>query len=306
MRVLLAGGAGFLGSHLAEALVANGDKVVIIDNLSSGLLSNLDAIEDKIEFVKGDITKELSVKGSIDLVVNMASRAARKEWETYPVEIALANSVGTNNLARLAVSKKAKLIYASTSELYANPEVVPTPETYLARLDHLSSRAPYDESKKFGETLIKAYEAQYGLKNIIIRFFNAYGPRMRGGEMYGRVIDRFMKQAIAGEALTVYGNGKQTRSFTYVSDTIAGVMLLIKKGKNAQVYNLGSSIETRVIDLAKMVIETTGSKSKIEYRPLPPDDPQRRAADSSKIAALGWAPKVPIKQGLKQMLKFYK
>ncbi|MDE1824985.1 MAG: NAD-dependent epimerase/dehydratase family protein [Candidatus Micrarchaeota archaeon] len=302
----MAGGAGFLGSHLAEALVANGDKVVIIDNLSSGLLSNLNAIEEKIEFMKGDITKELNVKGSIDLIVNMASRAARKEWETYPVEIALANSVGTDNLARLAISKKARLIYASTSELYANPEVVPTPETYIARLDHISSRAPYDESKKFGETLIKAYEAQYGLRNIIIRLFNAYGPRMRGGDMYGRVIDRFMKQALAEEPLTVYGTGKQTRSFTYVSDTIAGIMLLIKSGKNGEIYNLGSSVETSVIDLAKLVIEATGSKSKIEYGPLPPGDPQRRGADSSKISALGWTPKVPIKQGLRQMLKFYK
>lgn len=306
MKVLVAGGAGFLGSHLVDALVYGGNEVIVVDNLSSGLLSNLNKSKKKIKFIKHDVTGKLEIKGKLDLVINMASNASRVEWETHPVAVALANSLGSKNLIELAISKKARYIYASTSEIYGNPEVVPTPETYINRLDHIGSRSSYDESKKFGETLVRAYEAEYKLNSIIIRFFNTYGPRMRGGDFYGRVIDRFMKQAISGEPLTIYGDGTQTRSFTYVSDTVGAVMLLIKKGKAGEIYNVGANREMKIIDLAKQVKEMAATKSKIVYKQLPKDDPKRRAADCSKIAALGWSPKVSVRDGLGEMLKFYK
>lgn len=306
MRILIAGGAGFLGSHLADALVAENNDVIIVDNLSSGLLENLNNVKKEIKFIKADVTENIDIKEKLDLVINMASNASRVEWETHPVAVALANSLGSNNLIKLAISKKARYIYASTSEIYGNPEIVPTPETYMNKLDHLGSRAPYDESKKFGETLVRAYESEFDLQSVIIRFFNTYGPRMRGGDFYGRVIDRFMKQALAGEPLTIYGDGTQTRSFTYVSDTVAAIMLLIRKGKSGEIYNIGASKELKIKDLAKMVKEITNSKSRIVNQELPSDDPKRRGADSRKIAALGWSPKVDVREGLQEMLKFYK
>ncbi|HIH50294.1 TPA: NAD-dependent epimerase/dehydratase family protein [Candidatus Micrarchaeota archaeon] len=307
MNTLIAGGAGFLGSHLTELLIAKGHNVVVVDNLSSGLMSNLESVKDKIGFIKADITAdEISITGGLDLVVNMASRASRAEWEKYPVEVALSNSLGSSNLIKIALAKKARYIFASTSEVYGNPDVVPTPETYKGNLNHLGSRAPYDESKIFGETLTKAYEAEYGLESIIIRFFNTYGPRMRGGDMYGRVIDRFIKQAMANEPITVYGTGSQTRSFTYVSDTINAVMLLIEKGKPGEIYNIGTNKELSIVELAKTVIEVTGSKSEIVYSELPKDDPLRRGADNSKISALGWAPEIGVREGLAKMMESYR
>ena len=306
MKVLIAGGAGFLGSHLTDALVSEGNEVAIIDNLSSGLLSNLGNSRDRIKFIEGDVTEKVEFDGNLDLVINMASNASRVEWETHPVAVALANSLGSRNLIELALSKGARYIYASTSEIYGNPEVVPTPETYISRLDHLGSRSPYDESKKFGETIIRAYETERKLQSIIIRFFNTYGPRMRGGDFYGRVIDRFMKQAISDEPLTVYGDGTQTRSFAYVSDTIRAVMLLIKKGKNGEIYNVGAGNEMKIIELANLVKEVTGARSTIVHKELPKDDPKRRCPDCRKIAALGWSPQVTVRDGLKEMLKFYK
>lgn len=306
MNILLAGGAGFLGSHLAEALVADEHDVTVVDNLSSGLMSNLDSVKDDIDFIKADITEEMQIDGSLDLIINMASNASRAEWEKYPVEVALSNSLGSVNLIKTALAKKAKYIFASTSEVYGNPEVVPTPESYISRLNHIGSRAPYDESKKFGETLIKAYENEYGLESIIIRFFNTYGPRMRGGNFYGRVVDRFIKQAMANEPVTIYGTGKQTRSFTYVSDTVDAVMLLIKKGTYGEVYNIGSNKEMAINDLANIVIATTGSKSGITYHELPADDPMRRGADNSKITFLGWTQRVDLEDGVRKMIKSYK
>ena len=304
-RVVIAGGAGFLGSHLAERLVSEGYGVVVVDDLSSGLESNLSSIMDRIEFIKSDIA-DFDYSQSFDIMINLASRASRVEWETYPVEVALSNSLGNNNLIKHAIKNRALYVYASSSEIYGNPEIVPTPETYIGRVSTTGSRSPYDEGKRFGEALVKSYEREYGLKNIIIRFFNTYGPRMRGGDFYGRVIDRFIQQAIGDKPITVYGDGMQTRSFTYVSDSIEAIMLLLKKGKNGEVYNVGSDNETTVLNLAEIVKNITRSNSEIKFFPLPLDEPKRRSADITKLKLLGFTLRVPLNEGIQIMVQKYR
>ena len=302
-HILIAGGAGFLGSHLAERLLKDGCEVTIVDDLSSGRETNISGIMGKLEFIQSDIS-DLEYHKPIDIIINLASRASRVEWETYPVEVALSNSLGNNNLVRLALRSKALYVYASSSEIYGNPDVFPTPETYLGRVSTTGSRSPYDEGKRFGEALVKAYEREYGLKNIILRLFNTYGPRMRGGDFYGRVVDRFIQQAIHGDPITVYGDGKQTRSFSYVSDVVEAVNILLNKGKSGEVYNIGNDAETSIIDFASMVRKICKSSSKIEFKPLPPDDPERRSADISKISALGFKHAVDLSNGVAMMAEY--
>ncbi len=301
-NILIAGGAGFLGSHLTELLTKNGYSITVVDDLSSGRESNLAGVMPDIEFVRKDISAFDSPK-KFNVIINLASRASRVEWETLPVEVALSNSIGNNNLIKLALKNKALYVYASSSEIYGNAEVVPTPETYVGRVSTTGSRSPYDEGKRFGEALVKSYEREYKLRNLIIRFFNTYGPRMRGGEFYGRVIDRFIQQALAGVPITVYGNGTQTRSFTYVSDSAEALFALIKSGKEGEVYNVGNDKETTVIELARNVKKLCNSDSPIEFHPLPDDDPLRRAADISKLKGLGFEHKVSLSEGLSRMIK---
>ena len=303
-KVLIAGGAGFLGSHLAESLIERDHEIVVVDDLSSGLMTNLSSVEGSIEFFNEDIAK-FDYPKRVDVIVNLASRASRIEWETFPVEVALTNSVGNNNLIKLAIKNEALYLFASSSEIYGNPEVLPTPEEYVGRTSTVGSRSPYDEGKRFGETLVKAYEREHGLKNVIMRIFNTYGPRMRGGNIYGRVIDRFMMQALTGEPITIYGDGSQTRSFTYVSDTVSGIMLLIERGRTGEIYNIGSDKEKRIVEVANLVKSISSSKSLIKYLPLPPDDPSRRSANVSKLRRLGWSPKINLENGIKKTLKYY-
>lgn len=301
-RVVIAGGAGFLGSHLAEALLKEGYEVTVVDDLSSGLISNISSIINDIEFIKSDIS-DLDYSEHFELLVNLASRASRVEWETYPVEVALSNSLGNNNLIKLALKNKALFIYASSSEIYGDPDNFPTPEAFIGKVSTTGSRSPYDEGKRFGEALVKAYEREYGLKNIIIRLFNTYGPRMRGGDFYGRVIDRFIQQALREDPITIYGNGMQTRSFSYISDTVNAISLLIHKGNLGEIYNVGNDEEITIIDLAKIILGLTGSRSEIKFFPLPPFDPMRRSADISKLRLLGFSHKVPLKMGIEMMIK---
>lgn len=300
-RILVAGGAGFLGSHLSELLLSHGHEIVIVDDLSSGLLRNIEPVRDRVTFISSDIVSARP-EGDFDVVINLASRASRIEWETFPVHVALTNSAGNNNLISISRESDALYIYASSSEVYGNPSVVPTPEDYLGRVSTTGTRSPYDEGKRFGESLVKAYERQYGLKTIIIRFFNTYGPRMRGGDLYGRVIDRFIKQATSGTPLTVYGDGSQTRSFTYVDDSVRAINTLIEKGRIGEVYNVGSDKEIRIIDLAEKIIEVTDSRSRIEFRELPPDDPVRRSADISRMRSIGWKPVTSLHDGVRRTI----
>lgn len=300
-RVLVAGGCGFLGSHLVELLVGAGNEVTVVDNLSSGRFSNIEELGNRIRFVEADI-EELVGLDNFEIIVNLASRASRMEWEKYPLEVCTTNSVGQNNLLRLAHRNGARYVYTSTSEVYGNPDTIPTPETYVGRVDPAGSRAPYDESKRFGETLLLSYVRETGLNATVARVFNTYGPRMRGGDLYGRVIDRFIQQALTSEPLTVYGDGTQTRSFAYVDDTVRGLVSLIEHGKAGEVYNIGSDVETRIIDIAHLVRRLTGSSSEIEFHRLPPDDPKRRLPEITKIRSLGWTPTVPLDEGLERTI----
>ncbi len=305
MNIIVAGGAGFLGSHLSEKLVEEGNDVTVVDDLSSGLEKNLSNIRERIQFIKSDIA-DFDSDDKFDIIFNLASNASRVEWETRPVEVALSNSSGNNNLIKLALKNRALYVYASSSEVYGNPDVIPTPETYLGRVSTTGSRSPYDEGKRFGEALVKSYEREYGLRNIIIRFFNTYGPRMRGGDFYGRVIDRFIQQATAGRPITVYGDGRQTRSFTYVSDSMDAIMLLLKSGTTEEVYNVGSNRETAILDLAKIVKEITKSNSEITFFSLPPYEPTRRSADITKLKLLGFIDRVPLNEGIELMVRKYR
>lgn len=300
MKALIAGGAGFLGSFLAESLLNKGWEIYILDNLSSGLLENLEQIKERIQFIKGDVIT-YSTREKFDYVINFASNASRAEWEKYPVEVALSNSVGSKNLIEIALNSDATYIYASSSEVYGTATQIPTTEDYLGSVSTTGTRSPYDEGKRFGDAITKAYEREYGLKNIIIRFFNTYGPRMRGGDFYGRVIDRFVRQAQNNEPLTIYGDGSQTRSFTYVSDAVVAILMLIEKGKLGEIYNVGSDNEIEILKLAGIVKEVLNSSSEIKFLPLPEHDPKRRAADITKIKKLGYKPEVSLQDGIKLM-----
>lgn len=302
-HAVIAGGAGFLGSHLAERLLKDDYEITIVDDLSSGRESNLYNIKDEIEFINSDISK-LNYSKSFDIMINLASRASRIEWETYPVEVALSNSLGNNNLIKLSLKKKALYIYASSSEIYGNSDIIPTPETYVGKVSTIGSRSPYDEGKRFGEALVKSYEREYGLRNIVIRFFNTYGPRMRGGDFYGRVVDRFIQQAVHGEPITVYGDGKQTRSFSYVNDSVEAVRILLELGKSGEIYNIGNDEEISIIDFAALVRRICNSASKIEFRPLPDDEPMRRSADISKIRGLGFKHSIDLSNGIAKMAEY--
>lgn len=300
MKALIAGGAGFLGSFLAESLLNKGWEIYILDNLSSGLLENLEQIKERIQFIKGDVIT-YSTREKFDYVINFASNASRAEWEKYPVEVALSNSVGSKNLIEIALNSDATYIYASSSEVYGTATQIPTTEDYLGSVSTTGTRSPYDEGKRFGDAITKAYEREYGLKNIIIRFFNTYGPRMRGGDFYGRVIDRFVRQAQNNESLTIYGDGSQTRSFTYVSDAVLAILMLIEKGTLGEIYNVGSDNEIEILKLAGIVKEVLNSSSEIKFLPLPEHDPKRRAADITKIKKLGYKPEVSLQDGIKLM-----
>ena len=299
---MIAGGAGFLGSYLAGIFVADGYDVHILDNFASGLKSNIENITDKITLLEDDVTTYRTDE-RYDIVVNFASRASRVEWEKHPVDVALSNAVGSKNLIELALRCDALYVYASSSEVYGDPKVIPTPEDYVGCVSTTGSRSPYDEGKRFGDAITKAYERQYGLRNIIIRFFNTYGPRMRGGDFYGRVIDRFIQQAMHNEPIKVYGDGSQTRSFTYVSDAIDGVMTAITRGAEGEVYNIGNDSETRIVDLAKLVRRLAKSRSEICFKDLPENDPKRRAADITKMRKLGWEPKITLEEGITNIIK---
>jgi UDP-glucuronate decarboxylase len=303
-RILVAGGAGYLGSHIVEKLICKGHQVTVIDNLSSGKQKNLEGISKKVKFIKWDITKPKNINQKFDVILYIAGAATRLDWEERPVEIVLPNSIGNINLIKLALKNKARYVYTSSSEAYGNPTVVPTPETYFSAMNHLGPRAAYDESKKYGEVIVKAYEKEYGLKNVIFRPFNPYGPRMPMGGAYRRPVDSFILNALAGKSLTLYGDGTQTRSFCYIDDLIDGIITVMEKGKNGEIYNVGNNREIRMIDLAKLIIKLTHSSSKIVYEPLPPSDPARRCPDISKLISIGYKPKVSLEDGLSKMIEY--
>jgi len=310
LRVLVTGGAGFLGSWICDVLVSQGAKVICVDNLASGLQSNIFHLMDsgRFRFVEHDISDSISFEEQIDLVLHMASRASPFEFEHYPIEILKANTIGLMVSLEIAKKHKARILYTSTSEIYGNPQVVPTPESYYGNVNSVGPRGCYDEAKRCGEAYVVAYRKQYGLDTRIARIFNTYGPRIRSDGIYARAVPRFINQALSGRPITIFGDGTQTRSFTYVTDQIEGLLRLAALDEAQEsIVNIGNDNETKIIDMAKMVLDITGSLSGITYHPLPEDDPLRRRPEISRAKdLLGWGPKVALEDGLRHTVEWFK
>jgi dTDP-glucose 4,6-dehydratase len=305
MRVLVTGGAGFLGSHLCDALLADGHSVVCVDNLITGNTRNIEHLrnEPRFSFEQTDICKPFDF-GQVDYVFNFASPASPVDYMIHGVPTLAVGSVGTFNCLDLANKYKAKFFMASTSECYGDPHEHPQKETYWGHVNPIGPRSVYDEAKRFSEAVTMAYHRYFGLDTHIVRIFNTYGPRLQLND--GRVISNFMKQALRGDDLTVYGDGKQTRSFCYVSDEIAGILKLAYSDEHLPT-NIGNPNEFTMIEAANMVLKVTGSKSRIKFEPLPQDDPKQRKPDITKAKTLlGWEPKVQLEQGLKLSLDYFK
>jgi UDP-glucuronate decarboxylase len=306
---LVAGGAGFIGSHLCEALLKKGHKVVAVDSLISGRPSNLDSpvftkYKKHFKFIKRDILTPFNMK--VDYIFNFASPASPPHYQVHAIYTLRTGSEGTRNLLELAKRHKARFLHASTSEVYGDPAIHPQPESYWGNVNSVGVRACYDESKRYAEALIMEYWRKEGVDTRMIRIFNTYGPRLDPDD--GRVISNFIKQALRGEPLTMYGDGKQTRSFQYVDDLIAGIFAVMfsPKAKAGCIYNTGNPGEFTMIQAARLVKKFTGSPSPIVHKPLPKDDPTRRKPDISKIKReLGWSPKVKFEVGLKRTIDWY-
>ena len=307
--VLVTGGAGFLGSWLCDVLVSQSARVICLDNLASGLESNITHLLDQenFKFVKHDISQPIYFDEKIDVVMHLASRASPLEFDKFPIQILKANTLGTWIALGIAKKHKARFLFTSTSEVYGNPEVVPTPETYNGNVNPIGVRGCYDESKRAGEAMCMAYMRQHELDVRIARIFNTYGPRMRADGVYGRVIPRFIKQALNNEPLTIFGDGKQTRSFCYVTDQIEGLLRLAWfDSAKGEVVNIGNPNEITILELAEIVKKITNSNSPLEFHPLPPDDPRRRCPDIGKAREiLDWVPKIGLEDGLKKTVNWY-
>ena len=305
MRILLTGGAGFIGSHLCDLLIRNGHSIICMDNLITGKKENIQHLLDNpdFKFIEHDVTKYIDVKEHIDYVLHFASPASPVDYLKYPIKTLKVGSLGTHNALGVAKKHGAKFLLASTSEVYGDPLVNPQPETYWGNVNPIGPRGVYDEAKRFAEAITLAYHRSHGIDTKIVRIFNTYGPNMRDHD--GRAIPNFIDQALKGEALTVYGNGSQTRSFCYVSDLIDGIYKLMNSDLNEPV-NIGNPNEMTLIDLAKKIIQLTGSKSKIEYKPLPINDPKVRRPDIAKAKKeLNWQPVVALNDGLKTTINWF-
>jgi nucleoside-diphosphate-sugar epimerase len=305
---VVTGGAGFIGSHLCDSLIALGHQVFALDNLITGSESNIKhlASNPSFTFIRYDVTNEMPILPEVHFVFHLASPASVPDYQKFDEETALVNSVGTRNLLKFAKAYKAKFLFTSTSEVYGSPLEHPQKETYWGNVNPNGVRACYDESKRFGEMMTMLYVRKYGLDGRIVRIFNTYGPRMRKDD--GRVVSNFINQAIAGKPITVYGDGSPTRSFCFVSDMVEGlVKAMMTDGTKGEVYNLGNPEEYTMIDLAKKIKTMTKSTSEIVYAPLPEDDPPRRRPDITKAeTTLGWKPVVSVDEGLKKTIEYYK
>ena len=305
-RVVVTGGAGFLGSHLCEALVARGDRVVAVDDLSSGATDNLAAVvdHDGFELVVADVSQGLPVDGPVDAVLHFASPASPPDYLARPIETLMVGSEGTRHALTLAAAHGARFVLASTSEVYGDPLVHPQPETYWGNVNPVGLRSVYDEAKRFAEALTMAWHRARSVDTGIVRIFNTYGPRLRPGD--GRVVSNFLAQAIEGRDLTVYGDGSQTRSLCFVDDEVAGILALLDSDLIGPV-NIGNPDELTVLDLAHAVLDLTGSSSTIVHSPLPTDDPMRRRPDIAVARReLGWEPVVGLEEGLRRTAEFFK
>ena len=306
MRVLVTGGAGFLGSHLCEAVLARGDSLVCIDNLSTGRLENVSHLVGAagFEFIEADVTRGLELPGQFDAVAHLASPASPPAYLRLPLETLAVGSAGTDSALRLAHRDGARFVLASTSEVYGDPQVHPQPEDYWGNVNPIGPRSVYDEAKRFAEALTSAYRSARGVDTGIVRIFNTYGPRMSADD--GRIVTNFVSQALTGQPLTIYGGGSQTRSFCYVDDLVRGILAMLSSNEPGPI-NLGNPEEFSVADFAQLVLKITGSPSAIEYLPLPADDPGRRRPVITRAEQLlGWKPEIPVEDGVRRTVEWFR
>ena len=304
-RVLITGAAGFLGSHLTDAVLAEGAEVIGVDNLCTGDLENVAHLkhENRFQMEHADICKPFDF-GEVDFVFNFASPASPVDYMKLGPETLRVGSDGTVNALELARRYRAGFLHASTSECYGDPEQHPQTESYWGNVNPIGPRSVYDEAKRFSEATIMAYRRYYGVQTSMVRIFNTYGPRLQPND--GRVISNLMMQALTGEDLTIYGDGQQTRSFCYASDLIRGIVALAHSGE-ALPTNIGNPEEWTILECAKTVLEVTGSSSRLVYRPMPTDDPKQRRPDITKARTLlGWEPTIPLRQGLEMSLDYFR
>jgi dTDP-glucose 4,6-dehydratase len=305
MRVLVTGGAGFIGSHLSEFLLARGADVVCLDNLSTGTTDNIDHLRsDRFLFIKHDVTHYIHVAGPLDHVLHFASPASPVDYQHLPIPTLKVGALGTHKALGLAKDKAARFLLASTSEVYGDPLVHPQREDYWGNVNPVGPRGVYDEAKRFAEAMTMAYHRYHGLDTRIVRIFNSFGPRMRMND--GRAIPNFIHQALTGEPLTVYGDGSQTRSFMYVSDLVDGIWRLMQSPVHDPV-NIGNPHEMTLLELAKRIVRLAGSSSEIVFHPLPVDDPRVRQPDITRARTLlGWEPRVEVDEGLRKTIEWFR
>jgi dTDP-glucose 4,6-dehydratase len=310
MRIVITGGAGFLGSHLCDYLLKMGNEVICLDNLLTGSVDNISHLlgNERFHFFKHDVTEYIFIGQPVDAIMHFASPASPRDYLELPIQTLKVGALGTHKTMGLAKQKKARFLMASTSETYGDPLVNPQPETYWGNVNPIGYRGVYDEAKRFAEALVMAYYRYHGVDTRIARIFNTYGPRMRPHD--GRVVSNFIVQALKGESLTVYGKGDQTRSFCYVEDEIEGLVKLLLAPTTDDIHspvNIGNPHELTVLEIAQKVIELTGSSSKIVFEQLPEDDPKVRRPDITRAKQLlDWSPKISLEEGLSRTISFFR
>ena len=310
MRIVITGGAGFLGSHLCDRLIDSKHEVICLDNLLTGSVDNIAHLlgHERFHFYKHDVTEYIFLGPSVDAVMHFASPASPRDYLELPIQTLKVGALGTHKTIGLAKHKKARFLMASTSETYGDPLVNPQPESYWGNVNPIGMRGVYDEAKRFAEALVMAYHRYHGVDTRIARIFNTYGPRMRPRD--GRVVSNFIVQALSGKSLTVYGKGEQTRSFCYVDDQIDGLIRLLMAPDSDEIHNpvnIGNPYELTVYQIAKKVIHLTGSQSRIVFEPLPEDDPKVRRPDITRAGELlGWEPRISLEAGLTRTIEYFR